>query len=173
MDRYYQKSVEDTLASLSVSDQGLTDAEATRRRQEQGFNELVETNKKSFVEVFLEQFKDVLVLILIAAAGLSLLLGKWESSIVIMIVVLLNALLGTIQYVKTEQSLQSLKALSSPKAKVMRNGEKVEIASRELLAGDILFLDAGDYVSADGRILECFRGRPGHHLPSSQGSQMA
>ena len=106
MDRYYQKSVEDTLASLSVSDQGLTDAEATRRRQEQGFNELLETNKKSFTEVFLEQFKDVLVLILIVAAGLSLLLGKWESSIVIMIVVLLNALLGTIQYVKTEQSLR-------------------------------------------------------------------
>ncbi len=156
MNRYYQKSVEDTLASLGVSDQGLTDAEVTRKRQEQGFNELLETDKKSFVEVFLEQFKDVLVLILIVAAGLSLLLGKWESSIVIMIVVLLNAMLGAIQYVKTEQSLQSLKALSSPKAKVMRNGEKVEIASRELLAGDILFLDAGDYVSADGRILECF-----------------
>ena len=156
MDHYYQKSVEDTLNSLGVSGQGLTDAEATRRRLAQGFNELLETNKKSFGEVFLEQFKDVLVLILIGAAGLSLLLGKWESSLVIIMVVLLNAMLGTIQYIKTEQSLQSLKALSSPKAKVMRNGEKVEIASRELLVGDLMFLDAGDYVSADGRILECF-----------------
>ena len=156
MDHYYQKSVEDTLNSLGVSGQGLTDAETTRRRLAQGFNELLETNKKGFGEVFLEQFKDVLVLILIGAAGLSLLLGKWESSLVIIMVVLLNAMLGTIQYIKTEQSLQSLKALSSPKAKVMRNGEKVEIASRELLAGDLMFLDAGDYVSADGRIVECF-----------------
>ena len=76
MDHYYQKSVEDTLNSLGVSGQGLTDAETTRRRLAQGFNELLETNKKSFGEVFLEQFKDVLVLILIGAAELSLLLGK-------------------------------------------------------------------------------------------------
>jgi len=156
MNQYYQRTAEDSMRHLDVSDQGLSDVEVSRRRLEQGFNELRETNKKSFLEVFLEQLKDFLVLILMGAAGISFLLGKWESSLVIILVVLLNAILGTIQYAKTEQSLQSLKALSSPKAKVMRSGQKVEIASRDLLVGDILLLEAGDYVSADGRIVECF-----------------
>ena len=85
---------------------------------------------------------------------ISAFLGEFESSIVIMIVVILNAILGTVQHVKAEQSLNSLKALSSPIAKVLRNGQIVEIPSREVVVGDILYLDAGDYVSADGRVIE-------------------
>ena len=124
------------------------------RQEEQGFNELTEGARKSHMQVFLEQFKDFLVLILLAAAVISAFLGKFESTLVILVVVIINAILGTVQHVKAEQSLKSLKALSSPTAKVLRNGQKLEIASKELLAGDILYLDAGDYVGADGRIIE-------------------
>ena len=94
------------------------------------------------------------MIILIVAAVISAFLGEMESTIVIMIVVILNAILGTVQHVKAEQSLNSLKALSSPVAKVLRNGQKEEIPSKEVVVGDILYLDAGDYVSADGRYLK-------------------
>src|SRR5690606_36168956 len=97
---------------------------------------------------------DLLVLILLAAAIISAFLGKLESTLVIMLVVLLNAVLGTLQHIKAEQSLLSLKKLSSPTAKVLRDGKMKQIPSSELVPGDILYLEAGDYVSANARILE-------------------
>ncbi len=100
------------------------------------------------------QFKDLLVIILLVAAVVSFLLGEVESTIVIMIVVILNAILGTVQHVKAEQSLDNLKALTSPIAKVMRNNQLVEIPSEEIVVGDLLMLEAGDYINADGRLLE-------------------
>lgn len=153
---FYLRPEKEVLASLGVNIHGLSDEDISSRRQEQGFNELVEVDKKGMIEVFFDQLKDFLVIILLISAGISIFLGKWESSIVIIIVVAINALLGTIQHIKTEQSLKSLKALSSPKAKVIRKREKVEIPARELLVGDIMLLEAGDFVSADGRILESF-----------------
>ena len=144
------------MQKLGVTDQGLSHEDVQEKRQEYGFNELEEGKRKSTLEVFFEQFKDFLVIILIVAAVISAFLGELESTIVIMIVVILNAILGTVQHVKAEQSLNSLKALSSPVAKVFRNGQKVEIPSREVVVGDILYLDAGDYVSADGRVLESY-----------------
>lgn len=154
MNEFYKKSPEEALQSLNVTPNGLTTSEVENRRQQYGFNELAEAKRKSAVQVFLEQFKDFLVIILIAAAVISAFLGKFESTLVIMVVVVLNAILGTVQHLKAEQSLNSLKALSSPSAKVIRDGKKVEIPSREIVVGDILSLDAGDFVSADGRILE-------------------
>lgn len=153
---YYEKTPEESLEMLGVTGNGLNDEEITKRREEYGFNELEEAARKSPFQVFLEQFKDFLVIILLVAAIISAFLGKLESTIVIMVVVIINAILGTIQHIKAEQSLKGLKALSSPVAKVFRNNQKLEIPSRELLVGDILYLDAGDYVSADGRILESF-----------------
>ena len=153
---YYEKTPEESLEMLGVTSNGLNDEEITKRREEYGFNELEEAARKSPFQVFLEQFKDFLVIILLGAAIISAFLGKLESTIVIMVVVIINSILGTIQHIKAEQSLKGLKALSSPVAKVFRNGQKLEIPSRELLVGDILYLDAGDYVSADGRILESF-----------------
>lgn len=100
------------------------------------------------------QFKDLLVIILLVAAFVSFLLGEVGSTIVIMIVVILNAILGTVQHVKAEQSLDNLKALTSPIAKVMRNHQLVEISSEEIVVGDLLMLEAGDYINADGRLLE-------------------
>lgn len=156
MHLFYRETTENALRILGVSDTGLVESDVKRRRSEQGYNELAEAARKSHFQVFAEQFKDFLVLILIAAATISAFLGKLESTLVILVVVIINAALGTIQHIKAEQSLRSLKALASPIARVLRNGVKAEIPSRELLVGDILYLEAGDYVSADGRILENF-----------------
>lgn len=156
MKSYYKKSPEESLEVVGVTSKGLNEEEIKKRREEYGFNELEEAARKSHVQVFLDQFKDFLVIILLGAAIISAFLGKFESTIVIMVVVIINAILGTVQHIKAEQSLKGLKALSSPIAKVLRNGKKLEIPSRELIVGDILYLDAGDYVSADGRILESF-----------------
>ncbi|PLR77396.1 calcium-translocating P-type ATPase, PMCA-type [Bacillus sp. V3-13] len=154
MSDFYRKSTEEVMRELDVTEHGLNTEDVEKRRGQYGFNELAEARRKSAVQVFFEQFKDFLVIILLVAAVISAFLGKFESTIVILIVVIINAILGTVQHIKAEQSLRSLKALSSPTAKVLRNGHRTEIPSRELVVGDILFLDAGDYVSADGRILE-------------------
>ncbi len=156
MHPYHTESIESTLKRLQAGAEGLDEDAVSLRRQQQGFNELTETVGKTPLQVFLEQFKDFLVIILIAAALISAFLGKLESALVIVVVVLINAALGTAQHLKAEQSLKSLKALSSPVARVLRSGIKQEIPSRELLVGDVLYLEAGDYVSADGRILENF-----------------
>ena len=114
----------------------------------------MEGKKKSTFQIFLEQYKDFLVIILIAAAIVSGFLGDAESAIVILVVITMNAILGTVQTVKAEQSLNSLKKLSGPTAKVLRNGNVIQIPSVELTVGDEVMLEAGDYVPADGRILQ-------------------
>ncbi len=132
-------------------------ADAVKRSAEtHGVNRLAESKPPSPVLIFLSQFKDMLVLILLAAAGISGAIGKWESTLVILVVLVLNAVLGTVQHLKAEQSLRSLRALSSPMARVIRQGLRVEIPSEEVVVGDLLVLEAGDFVAADGRLLECF-----------------
>lgn len=154
MRRPYEMTKEEIMNSLEVKPNGLSKNEVESRREKYGANELQEGKKKSTFQVFLEQFKDVLVIILLIAATISMFLGNVESAIVIFVVVIINALLGTVQHVKAEQSLNSLKALSSPVARVLRDGEKIEIPSKEVVVGDILYLEAGDFISADGRIIE-------------------
>lgn len=122
--------------------------------REGGENVLEEGKRKSTLQVFLEQFCDLLVVILIIAALISMVSGNVESTVVILAVIILNAILGTVQHAKAEKSLDSLKSLSSPNAKVLRDGQKVEIPSAKVVPGDILYLEAGDLVVADGRILE-------------------
>lgn len=154
MSDFFRKTSTEVLNELGVTEKGLTTEEVNKRQEQYGFNELAEGKRKNAFQVFLEQFKDFLVIILIIAAFISAFLGELENTIVILIVVIINAILGTVQHVKAEQSLSSLKALSSPTAKVLRNGQKVEIPSREVVVGDILYLEAGDFISADGRLLE-------------------
>ena len=132
---------------------GLSSEQAKQLLLEKGENVLEEHGKKSVLAVFLGQFADLLVIILIAAAVISMLSGNVESTIVIFTVIILNAILGTVQYVKAEKSLDSLKELSSPKAKVLRDGNKREVLSKEIVPGDILLLEAGDMIVADGRII--------------------
>ena len=154
MKQIYEKTKDEILNELASSKKGLTSGEAEQRQGKYGYNELVEGPKKSLFVIFLEQFKDFLVLILIAAAVVSLALGDVESAIVILAVITMNAVLGTVQQVKAEHSLNSLKQISTPSAKVLRDGKTVVISSREVTVGDIVFLEAGDSVCADGRILE-------------------
>lgn len=156
MREYFKHSIGDAYKALNVTEKGLSTEETAQRRLEYGYNELEEAVRKTPLQVFFEQFKDFLVFILLAAAALSAFLGKLESTLVILAVVTINAILGTIQHLKAEQSLKSLKELSSPTAKVLRDGNKIEIPSREIVVGDILYLDAGDYISADGRIIETY-----------------
>ena len=155
MSEYHQQSSVEVMEKLDVTEKGLNNQEVQIRQEEYGPNALEEGKKTSTIAVFFAQFKDLLVIILMIAAIISLLLGEVESTIVIMIVVILNAVLGTVQHVKAEQSLDNLKALTSPVAKVKRNNKIMEIPSEEIVVGDILLLEAGDYVSADGRLLEC------------------
>ncbi|WP_411338375.1 cation-translocating P-type ATPase [Ruminococcus gauvreauii] len=150
---WYQKKGDQVLKELGGSDEGLTAAKASEVLKEKGENVLLEGRKKSAVQVFFEQFKDLLVVILIAAAIISMFSGNVESTIVIVAVIILNAILGTVQHEKAQKSLESLKSLSSPSAKVIRDGQKIEIDSREVVPGDLLLLEAGDMVVADGRIL--------------------
>lgn len=133
----------------------LTSEQVKQNQKRYGFNELEEGKRKSVVRIFLEQFKDFLVLILIISAIISGFLGEAESAAVIFIVITINAILGTVQTVKAEQSLNSLKELSAPEAKVMRDGILKKIPAREVTIGDEVVLEAGDCVPADGKLLEC------------------
>lgn len=131
----------------------LTSEQARKNQQKYGYNELLEGKKKSIPWLFFEQFKDFLVIILIFAAIISGFLGDAESAIVIFVVITINAVLGTVQTVKAEQSLSSLKQLSAPEAKVIRDGRMVQIPSREVTVGDEVLVEAGDCIPADGRLL--------------------
>ena len=154
MKEYYQMSRTEAQKSVNGSTNPLSEDQIKKNQQKYGPNALVEEKKKSILQIFLEQYKDFLVIILIAAAIVSGLLGETESAIVILVVITMNAILGTVQTIKAEQSLDSLKAMSAPEAKVFRNGDVMKVPSSEVTIGDIVMLEAGDYVPADGRILE-------------------
>ncbi|WP_312649973.1 cation-translocating P-type ATPase [Aminipila sp.] len=156
MKKYELMSVEEVLNDLKTGKDGLNRQQIAQNKEQFGENKLPEEKSVPPIIVFFSQFKDFLVIILIAAALISAAMGKFESTMVIIAVLILNAVLGTVQHIKAEQSLKSLKTLSSPKAKVIRNGEKIEIPSAEVVVGDLLVLDAGDYVSADCRVIESF-----------------
>ena len=153
MKNWYQMSQAQVMKTKETSGEGISGAEAAKRLKQYGPNILEEGKKKSILQVFGEQFLDLLVIILIIAAVISALSGNPESTAVIIVVLILNAILGTVQYSKARKSLESLKNLSSPSAKVYRDHVRIEIDSRDIVPGDILSLEAGDMVAADGRIL--------------------
>lgn len=154
MKELYQMTSNEVRQKLNGKTEPLTNEEIAKRQQEYGLNELVEEKKKNVFQVFLKQFADFLVIILIIAAIVSAALGDVESSVVILVVITMNGILGTVQTIKAEHSLQSLKELSMPLAKVIRDGQVMKISSKELTIGDVVCLEAGDYVPADGRIIE-------------------
>lgn len=151
---YYQKNIEQTLKECQTSTQGLSPEEVNQRHLQFGKNELDEKKKDSPLMIFLKQFKDLLVIILIIAAIVSGISGQFESALVIVVVIFVNAVLGTVQTLKAEKSLESLKKLSIPQVKVIRQGQLQEIDSTDLTIGDIVQIEAGDIVSGDGRIIE-------------------
>ena len=158
--KWFNKSVDEIKNELNTDiDVGLNEEEVKKRQKEDGFNELEEKKKKSLFVKFLEQFKDFMIIILIIAAIISGVVGQMQGegftdSIIILIVVILNAVIGVVQESKAEKSLEALKKMSSYSAKVVRNGKVIVVPSRELVKGDIVVVDTGDYVPADIRIVE-------------------
>ena len=154
MKEYYNYSSNEVRKQINNSYEPLTDKEVKQNQEKFGKNEIVEGKKKSRLRIFIEQFNDFLVIVLICAAIISGFLKDIESMIVILVVITMNAILGTVQTIKAESSLDSLKKMSSPMAKVLRGGEVIEISSREVTVGDEVYLEAGDAICADGRLLE-------------------
>lgn len=150
----YKKDYEEVLRETNSDISGLSSSEAKNRLDTGGFNEIKEGSKVPIWKMFLENFKDPLVVILLVAAIVQVFLDEWIESLIIFIVVILNAILEVTQTRKAENSLDSLKKLSSPSAKVIRNNRKETIPVREIVVGDIVVLEAGDYVPADGRLIE-------------------
>lgn len=154
MKKFYQMSYDAVIKQLNSQTTGLSSEDVSKQRETHGSNLLEESKSVSTAIIFLSQFKDFLVVILMVAAAVSAMMGKLESTLVIIAVLIINALLGTIQHVKAEQSLKSLKALSAPSSKVLREGCLIEIPSSEVVVGDILIVEAGDFIAADARIIE-------------------
>ena len=152
---YYQKRISEVMKACETSENGLSHEEIIKRHQQFGYNILDEKKKENPFMIFLKQFQDLLVIILIIAAIISGMSGQIESTIVIVSVIIVNAILGTIQTLKAEKSLDSLKKLSVPKAKVIREGTLQEVDSTELTIGDLVQIEAGDVINGDGRIIEC------------------
>lgn len=151
---WFQMSADVVLDELKSSRQGISREEAGRRLKEQGKNVIRERKRKKWWRVFLEQFQDLLVWILLGAAIISALTDNGESAVVIGAVLLLNAVLGTVEHERAEKSLESLRALSAPEARVLRKGMPMRIPAEEIVCGDVILLETGDLVPADGRILE-------------------
>lgn len=150
----YKQTPEELFFELKSSANGLSLQQAKENTDKYGKNEITQGKKKSTLQIFLSQFADFLVIILIIAALVSALTGDMESFIVIVAVITMNAIIGTVQTLKAERSLDNLKKLNSPNAKVVRDGEKLIIPSEQVTVGDIVLLEAGDSIPADGRIIE-------------------
>ncbi|WP_315793356.1 cation-translocating P-type ATPase [Paenibacillus sp. BIC5C1] len=152
--QYYRHSAEETLQDVQSSTDGLTTSEAAKRLETEGYNELKGKAATPVWKLFIENFKDPMVIVLLIAAAVQIVLGHLIESLIIFLVILLNAVISVVQTKKAESSLDALRQMSAPEAKVIRDGQKKTIPARELVPGDIVLLDAGDYVPADGRILE-------------------
>lgn len=156
----YLSSVEDVLKEQSVDENGLSQQEAARRLEKFGHNKLAEGKKDSLLKRFLDELADPMIIILIVAAVISGITAYYEGEsftdvIIIMAVVIINAVLGVVQESKAEAAIAALQEIAAATSKVMRDGKQVTLRSEELVPGDIVILEAGDSVPADGRIIEC------------------
>ena len=156
MKEYYQQTVSEVLERVGQTQAGWNSAQASELLEKHGPNALREGKRKNVLQMFAEQFRDLMVIILIIAAVISMISGNAESTLVIFAVLIINAVLGTVQNRKAEKSLDSLKSLASPSAKVIRGGVTQEIDSTQVVPGDIVVLEAGDMVVADGRVIDSF-----------------
>ena len=160
MENWYQKNINDVKKELATDiEKGLSSKQVEEKQQNVGFNELKAKKKKSLIVKFLEQFKDFMIIVLIIAAIVSGIVGILEGegitdTIIILIVVIINAIIGVAQENKAEKSLEALKKLSSHASKVIRNGKEQVIPARELVPGDLVIIETGDYIAADLRIIE-------------------
>ena len=151
---FYKKTTKETLKNLKTNINGLSKSEAKKRLNKYGYNELKEENKTSTLKLFIDSFKEPLVIILLIASLIQVFLGEYIESVIIFSVLVLNSILGVVQTKKAESSLNSLKKLSVPESKVIRDNLKIMVSSSELVPGDIVIVEAGDYIPADGRVIE-------------------
>ena len=150
---WYQTTTEDALSALSVTlDQGLTSMQAEERLQIFGTNEIIEFNGKSIWKMLWAQLTDTMVLVLLGAAAISVVISDWKDAIAILAIVLLNALIGLVQEHRAEQAMAALKQMASPRVKVRRDRKPKEIDTKYLVPGDIIILDAGGKIPAEGRL---------------------
>lgn len=172
---HYKKSIEEIINETSTNiREGLTSKEAESRLLKNGENKLESKKNKSIFKIFLSQINDSMIYILLFAAALSAFMGEYSDSIIILIVILINALIGVIQESKAQKALEALKSLSTPKALVIRDSKTIEIPSEEVVVGDIIVLDAGRYIPCDLRLIESFNLKveesafTGESLPSEK-----
>ena len=151
---YHALSTKDTLKKLNTSIRGLSESEAKRRLEKFGFNELIKKKKINLLKIIYRQFSDVFVLLLIFAMIVSAIFSDVDDAILIGIIVILNSVIGTVQDYKAEKAVEALKSYLSPKAKVIRNGKLKTIDAKFLVPGDIVVIDEGDRIPADGRLLK-------------------
>lgn len=151
---FYRSSKEDVLQAMDSNEKGLSSEEVKLRLERDGYNEIEDQARVPTWQLFVETFKDPMVIVLLVAAGVQILLGEIVESVIIFIVILINSVISVVQTRKAESSLEALRDMSAPSAKVIRNGAKQTVAAKELVKGDIVFLEAGDYVPADGRVIE-------------------
>ena len=149
-------SPEETFQALNSSAAGLSDAEAQRRLVEYGLNELRKEKRASPVKMFLQQFTDVLMIILLVATGLSVAIGEYVDAVVIVVIVLATAILGFVQEFRSEKAVEALKKMTSPSAMVLRDGKEVKIPATDIVPGDVILLYTGDKIPADGRLFKTF-----------------
>src|SRR3990172_8719562 len=152
--KYYQRTIEDVLAVLSSSQEGISQDEAKRRLLEYGPNELKETKKTTPLGMLLDQFKDFMIIVLLAAAVISGIIGEAVDTIAIVVIVVLNAIIGFIQEYRAEKAMEALKLMASPTATVIREGVTTAVPSPEVVPGDIVLLEAGMVIPADLRLID-------------------
>ncbi|MBM4401019.1 MAG: HAD-IC family P-type ATPase, partial [Crenarchaeota archaeon] len=151
---WHSKKTEEVLNELRADQNGLSREEAERRLKEFGYNELKEKKRVTPLQIFLGQFKDIFVIMLLVATAISFLIGETVDAATIAVIVLLNSVVGFVQEYRSEKAMAAMKKLTAPKAHVVRDGNETVIAAREIVPGDIVLLEAGDRVPADGRLLE-------------------
>ena len=151
--KFYQIPAAEVIEQLATTPQGLTTSEAQRRLQAQGPNTLPAGKQLSLAPKFLAQFKDLMILILLVAAGVAALAGEGPDALIILVVVILNAVFGVFQETKAENAIAALQKLSTPTTNVWRDGQVTQLSSKELVVGDVILLEAGDILPADVRFL--------------------
>ena len=151
---YYKESIETVLSSLNTSTEGIMTEDAKKRQEEQGFNEISRKDRQSTLSMFIDTFKDPLVIVLLIVAIVQIVLGKAAESLIIFAVLIINSILSVVQTKKAEDSLESLRQMATPTTTVIRNGRPQNVEARELVKGDIVILEAGDNIPADGRLIE-------------------
>ena len=151
---YYKESIETVLSSLNTSTEGIMTEDAQKRQEEQGFNEISRKDRQSTLSMFIDTLKDPLVIVLLIVAIVQIVLGEAVESLIIFAVLIINSILSVVQTKKAEDSLESLRQMATPTTTVIRNGRPQNVEARELVKGDIVILEAGDNIPADGRLIE-------------------